>query len=89
MLNAVPALGDLTFELARKGRANIAEAKLRCLTNLGTSLARRSSILYRNLDSEPIMHLVYYMGRTCLTVELSGEPHRPLFIFFTFLSAII
>jgi hypothetical protein len=71
LLNAVPALEGLTCELARKGRAHIAEAKLRCPTNLGTSLARRSSILYRNLDSEPIMYLVYYMGRTCLTVELS------------------
>ena len=61
MLNAVPALEDLTCELARKGRANIAEAKLRCPSNLGPSLARRSSILNRNLDSEPNMYLVYYM----------------------------
>jgi hypothetical protein len=38
LLNAVPALEGLTCELARKGRANIAEAKLRCPTNLGTSL---------------------------------------------------
>jgi hypothetical protein len=78
LLNEVPALEDLTCELARKGRTNIAEAKLRffndhasnptlktaklpCSTNRGTSLARRSSILNRNLDSEPIMYLVYYM----------------------------
>jgi hypothetical protein len=71
LLNAVPALEGLTCEHAREGRANIAEAKLRCPTNLGTRLDRRCSILYRNLDSEPIMYLVYYMGRTCLTVELS------------------
>ena len=55
MLNAVPALEDLTCELARKGRTDKAEAKLRCPTNPGTNLARRSSILNCNLDSEPII----------------------------------
>jgi hypothetical protein len=78
LLNVVPAWEDLTCELARNGRANFAEAKLRffndhassptlktsklpCSANRGTSLARRSSILNRNLDSEPIMYLVNYM----------------------------
>ena len=55
MLNAVPALEDLTCELARKGRTDKAEAKLRCPSNLGTSLAKRTSILNRNLDSETII----------------------------------
>jgi len=55
LLNAVPALEDLTCELARKGRATKAEAKLPCPTGQGISLAKRSSILNRNLDSEPII----------------------------------
>ena len=61
LLNVVPAFVDLACELARKGRANIAEAKLRCPSNQGTSLARRISLLNRNLDSEPIMYYVYKM----------------------------
>jgi len=55
LLNAVPALEDLTCELARTGRATKAVAKLHCTSNLGTNLARRSSILNCNLDSEPII----------------------------------
>jgi len=53
LLNAVPALLDLTCELARTGRADKAEAKLHCCFDLGTIPAMEIFLINRNLDSEP------------------------------------